>query len=71
MYRSTVKLLAAALGLAMAIPTHADEGMWLPSQLPERGVLLSEISYTNIGSGLVRKFGHYRIVLRSFFRIGT
>ena len=24
-----------ALGIALALPAHADEGMWMPSQLPQ------------------------------------
>ena len=34
MKRRTVTLHAAALGLIMTLPTYADEGMWMPSQLP-------------------------------------
>ena len=37
MKRPSFTLLAAALGLAIAIPSHADEGMWMPSQLPSIG----------------------------------
>lgn len=37
MKRRTFALLAATWGLMMAIPSHADEGMWMPSQLPSIG----------------------------------
>lgn len=37
MKRRTFTLLAATWGLMMAIPSHADEGMWMPSQLPSIG----------------------------------
>jgi len=45
MKRPTFALLAAALGLAMAIPSHADEGMWMPSQLPSIGKSLREAGF--------------------------
>lgn len=45
MHRPTFTLLAAALGLAIAIPTHADEGMWMPSQLPSIGKPLREAGF--------------------------
>ena len=34
MKRRLRTLLAATWGLSMTISTHADEGMWMPSQLP-------------------------------------
>jgi len=45
MKRPTFTLLAAALGLAIAIPTHADEGMWMPSQLPSIAKPLREAGF--------------------------
>jgi len=45
MHRPTFTLLAAALGLAIAIPTHADEGMWMPSQLPSIAKPLREAGF--------------------------
>ena len=45
MHRPIFTLLAAALGLAIAIPTHADEGMWMPSQLPSIGKPLREAGF--------------------------
>jgi hypothetical protein len=35
--RAKNKLLTVAIGLAMATAAHADEGMWMPSQLPSIG----------------------------------
>lgn len=45
MKRPSFTLLAAALGLAIAIPSHADEGMWMPSQLPSIGKPLREAGF--------------------------
>ncbi|WP_267220444.1 S46 family peptidase [Dyella silvae] len=39
------KLLAAAIGLAMATAAQADEGMWMPSQLPAIGKQLRAAGY--------------------------
>lgn len=38
-------LLAAAMGLAMATTAQADEGMWMPSQLPSIGKQLRAAGY--------------------------
>ena len=33
--RRRLTTTALALGIALALPVHADEGMWMPSQLPQ------------------------------------
>jgi hypothetical protein len=43
--RPNNKLLAAAMGLAMATAAQADEGMWMPSQLPSIGKELRASGY--------------------------
>jgi hypothetical protein len=43
--RAKDKLLSAALGLAMATAAQADEGMWMPSQLPSIGKQLRAAGY--------------------------
>ena len=40
--RSTTAL---ALGVALSLPAHADEGMWMPSQLPQLGKTLREAGF--------------------------
>lgn len=45
MKRPSFTLLAAALGLVIAIPSQADEGMWMPSQLPSIGKPLREAGF--------------------------
>ncbi|WP_305806282.1 S46 family peptidase [Stenotrophomonas sp. YIM B06876] len=39
------KLLTAALGLALAASAHADEGMWMPTQLPELARTLKQAGF--------------------------
>ena len=34
-----------ALGVALSLPAHADEGMWMPSQLPQLGKTLREAGF--------------------------
>ena len=48
--RTVVAALAAALLLPAAV--HADEGMWLPSQLPEIEAAMREAGFQGDPAGL-------------------
>ena len=42
---ATHTALAAALGLALAAPARAEEGMWMPQQMPALAPALSAIGF--------------------------
>ncbi len=43
--RRRLSTSALALGVALALPAHADEGMWMPSQLPQLAKPLREAGF--------------------------
>ncbi|MEJ2791543.1 MULTISPECIES: S46 family peptidase [unclassified Pseudoxanthomonas] len=45
MMRRRLSTSALALGAALSLPAHADEGMWMPSQLPQLAKPLREAGF--------------------------
>ena len=43
--RRRLSTSALALGIALSLPAHADEGMWMPSQLPQLAKPLREAGF--------------------------
>lgn len=43
--RRRLPISALALGIALTLPAHADEGMWMPSQLPQLARPLREAGF--------------------------
>ncbi|MFT3670453.1 MAG: S46 family peptidase [Pseudoxanthomonas sp.] len=43
--RRRLSATTLALGVALALPAHADEGMWMPSQLPQLAKSLREAGF--------------------------